>query len=266
MNKYYKIYNKINDVTLRNTIKTLSKSDKNILIEKLIYSNIRNIEIGLTTVTELDNLNTLGDIYKIRPSNFSTFIPYKNFNELNKYNTFDNLSKLNLVTSCSESFLNINMNMTLDDNISKINKILNKTNLECKIYILSCFNCEFEGKSHFGHYENINRIFTHFSDNPKVTDIILTDTIGINNIKQIDKYMKLYGSSNKVGLHLHKNYDDQNIYYIINTYIEKISLLDSSLNSINNNISTYKLAKVINKITNNEIYDLEYLLMVEKML
>jgi hypothetical protein len=78
-------------------------------------------------------------------------------------------------------------------------------------------------------------------------------------MNQLDEYVKLYKSTNKLSLHIHSHPEDSNIKTIIEKYGSHLVSIDTSLG----NLSTLKVAQIINQVMNESIYDTDELFELE---
>ncbi len=282
---------KICDVTLRDGIQNLKSKSSNVIfpvsnkydiVNSLKKANINDIEIGSNVshkITEMKNTNDLVNMISdlgmnLDNNTLSVLIPsYKKYMEMKNWTNVKNIKKLSLITASSSSFIKQNTNMTLVQNLDEIDKILDDVNINTRIYISTCFGCPFEGPTNFTHIQNMNTIFQKYSSNSKVEEIVISDTIGTYNSFLIDEYMHYYGVSNKVSLHIHSKPDDPDIYSIIDKYKYNLVSIDTSLGNLGGcpsvksklkpNLSTFKVASIINKTCQKDIYDLDQLIKLE---
>lgn len=276
---------KICDVTLRDGIQGLksstnlpifSHSQKLHIMNRLDYAKIDRIEFGSNVSSKLIEMSNTKDVV----TNLSMFqshndaklyllLPsYKKYLEVcNWSNYYDYVTHNSLITACSESFVKKNTNMNLEESWAEIDKILTDSNKKARIYISTCFGCPIEGSITKLHIHNMEKIFNKYSSNPKVDEIVISDTIGTYDMKQLSDYMKLFASTNKVSLHIHSTSEDKNIPEIINMYKNNIVAIDTSMGNIGGcpnvekqkikpNLSTLKIATIINDITGENIYNL----------
>lgn len=136
MNKFYKIYNKISDVTLLN--KTYNYGMKIETINKLINSSVTKLDIGYNNLYEIGN-----NLTDIRESKLLLSVP-----------SYGNLLELNTINNNS-----LLINLFVDSNI---NDIINKTRHNCRLYIPQSFDSK-----------KIDDIFGKYTDHPKVEEIVV---------------------------------------------------------------------------------------------
>jgi isopropylmalate/homocitrate/citramalate synthase len=276
------------DVTLRDGIQNF-KSHKPIfspflklhIMNRLKQSNIHNIEIGANVskkIIEMSNTKNVCeslDLFDV--PNLYVLIPnYKKYREFIEWEKFDKVNSLSLLTSCSETFIMKNIKMTFENSLEQINKIINETSKDVRIYVSSSFGCPYEGNINKYHIHNLIKIFKLYNNNPKVKEIVICDTIGTYNMKLLNDYVHTFGPTGKLSLHLHINNNDQNIYEIIYKYKYDIKNIDTSLGNIGglptnifktkNNISTLKVASIINEMENKEIYNLKSIFELEHLI
>jgi hydroxymethylglutaryl-CoA lyase len=281
---------KICDVTLRDGIQNLkstntifSKNLKNDIIYRLNNSNISNIEFGSNVSHKIKEMINTKDV--LQSMNFDNlksnlFLLVPNYNKYEELNSWVNISKVNrisLITACSETFVQKNTNMSLKENLDQIDKILNSSNdKKFRIYISTCFGCPFEGIINDTHLKNIDLIFNRFSHYDKTHEIVISDTIGSYDMDQLHHYVKNYNSTNKLSLHIHSYSEDMNIKKIIENYGDELVSIDTSLGNLGGcpsvssaklkpNLSTLKVAYLINQITGNQVYDIDEILDLENL-
>ncbi len=195
--------------------------------------------------------------------NYTKFIEAKNWINNQK------VTRYSLITACSDSFIMKNTKMTLEKNLADIDTIL-EHKVKARLYISCCFGCPFEGSLNSNHIKNLDTIMKKYSEHPNVEEIVLSDTIGHYNIVQIDNYIQQYKSTGKLSLHIHSDDNDINIPEIIRKYHEDLVSIDTSLgniggcpnvdkNNIKPNLSTVKIAKILNEIYSQPIYDIKLL-------
>jgi hydroxymethylglutaryl-CoA lyase len=281
---------RICDVTLRDGIQNLkspntifSKNLKNNIISRLNNSNITNIEFGSNVSHKIKEMVNTRDVlqsinFDNLKSNLYLLVPnYNKYEELNDWINIKKVNKISLITACSETFIQKNTNMSFNENLDQIDKILNlSSDKKFRIYISTCFGCPFEGNINDNHLKNIDLIFDRFSHHEKTDEIVISDTIGNYDMDQLYNYMKKYNSSNKLSLHIHSYSDDMNIKKIIEKYGDQLVSIDTSLGnlggcpSVNSsklkpNLSTLKVAYLINQITGKNLYDIDEILDLENL-
>lgn len=281
---------RICDVTLRDGIQNLkssntifSKNLKNNIIYRLNNSNITNIEFGSNVSHKIKEMVNTRDVLQTinfdnLKSNLYLLVPnYNKYEELNDWINIKKVNKISLITACSETFIQKNTNMTLNENLNQIDKILNlSSDKKFRIYISTCFGCPFEGYINDNHLKNIDLIFDRFSHHEKTEEIVISDTIGGYDMDQLHYYMKKYNSSNRLSLHIHSHSEDMNIKKIIEKYGDQLVSIDTSLGnlggcpSVNSsklkpNLSTLKVAYLINQITGKQVYDIDEILDLENL-
>lgn len=275
---------KICDVTLRDGIQNLKSNNNPIisvdnklqLIKLLNDSNINKLEIGSNVsqkIIEMKNTPELISSLESKPkSNYYLLVPnYKKYLETKNWSNIQSVSHLSLITACSESFIRKNTLMSFNQNIDEINQIIKNSHPEVKIriYISTCFGCPFEGKFNSEHYQNVNKIFDNFVDKTNVEEIVISDTIGSYDMDLLSEFMKTFGSTNKVSLHIHSYPNDTNIKKLLDKYIDSIVSIDTSTGNIGGcpsvgsnvkpNLNTYMVAHYINQIMGQSIYQLDKL-------
>lgn len=281
---------RICDVTLRDGIQNLksantifSKNLKNDIIYRLNNSNITNIEFGSNVSHKIKEMANTKDVLQSMnfdnlKSNLFLLVPnYNKYEELNSWVNINKVNRISLITSCSETFVQKNTNMSLNENLDQIEKILNSTSdKKFRIYISTCFGCPFEGTINDIHLKNIDLIFNRFSQHEKTDEIVISDTIGSYDMDQLHYYLKNYNSTNKLSLHIHSNSEDSNIKKIIEKYGDQLVSIDTSLGNLGGclsvsssklkpNLSTLKVAYLINQITGKQTYDIDEILDLENL-
>lgn len=281
---------RICDVTLRDGIQNLkslktifSKNLKNDIIYRLNNSNITNIEFGSNVSHKIKEMINTKDVLQSMnfdnlKSNLFLLVPnYNKYEELDNWINIKKVNRISLITACSETFVQKNTNMLLKENLDQIEKILNSSSdKKFRIYISTCFGCPFEGNINDNHLKNIDLIFNRFSQHEKTDEIVISDTIGNYDMDQLYYYMKNYNSSNKTSLHIHSHSEDPNIQKIIEKYGDQLISIDTSLGNLGGcptvnssklkpNLSTLKVAYLINQITGKQIYDIDEILDLENL-
>lgn len=283
------LFSKICDVTLRDGIQNLktksqifSVGDKINIIERLLKSNLPNIEFGSNVSHKITEMKNTNDVIKqlpyfpVKPKLYLLVPSYKKFIETKKWDEINKVKYLSLITASSETFIRKNTNMSITENFEEIHGILKNTDLHCRIYISTCFGCPFEGSLNKTHQQNIHNIFEQFVDNTKVKEIVLSDTIGNYNLEQVNKYMQMYGSTKKVSLHIHSDEMDPNIPKLLSQHLDELISIDTSLGNVGGcpsvdkkvvkpNLSTLQVATIINQLTKENIYDLDQLQQVDQL-
>lgn len=282
---------RICDVTLRDGIQNLksnnlifSKNIKNDIIYRLNHSNITNIEFGSNVSHKIKEMINTKDVLQsmnfdnLKKSNLYLLVPnYNKFEELKNWTNINKVNRISLITACSETFVQKNTNMSLHENLDQIDKILNSSSdKKFRIYISTCFGCPFEGTINESHLKNIDLIFNRFSHHEKTDEIVISDTIGSYDMNQLHQYVKSFHSTNKLSLHIHSHSEDSNISKIIEKYGDQLVSIDTSLgnlggcpsvssNKLKPNLSTLKVAYLINQITGRQIYDIDEILNLENL-
>lgn len=285
-----KSFVRICDVTLRDGIQNLkslntlfSKTLKNDIIYRLNNSNINNIEFGSNVSHKIKEMANTKDVLQSMnfdnlKSNLFLLVPsYSKYEELNSWVNISKVNRISLITACSETFVQKNTNMSLNENLDQIDKILNSSSdKKFRIYISTCFGCPFEGTINESHFKNIELIFNRFSHHEKTEEIVISDTIGTYDMDQLHHYIKNFNSSNKLSLHIHSHSEDLNVQKIIEKYGDQLLSIDTSLGnlggcpSVNSsklkpNLSTLKVAYLINQITKKQVYDIDEILDLENL-
>jgi len=285
-----KSFVRICDVTLRDGIQNLkspntlfSKTLKNDIIYRLNNSNINNIEFGSNVSHKIKEMANTKDVLQSMnfdnlKSNLFLLVPsYSKYEELNSWVNISKVNRISLITACSETFVQKNTNMSLNENLDQIDKILNSpSDKKFRIYISTCFGCPFEGTINESHFKNIELIFNRFCHHEKTEEIVISDTIGTYDMDQLHHYIKNFNSSNKLSLHIHSHSEDLNVQKIIEKYGDQLLSIDTSLGnlggcpSVNSsklkpNLSTLKVAYLINQITKKQVYDIDEILDLENL-
>jgi hydroxymethylglutaryl-CoA lyase len=281
---------RIFDTTLRDGIQNLksktgkplfSINDKLEIIHNLKKAGIRNIEYGSNVshkITEMANTSEVARLCmsKSYEANMFLLVPsFKKYLEISNWENNKLITHLSLITASSESFIRKNTNMSFNENLSELDKIIDKSEKRIRLYISTCFGCPIEGKLNCEHIRNINTIFGKYIDNPKIEEIVISDTIGSYDLQLINNYVKVFGSSNKLSFHIHSYPNDINIKKIIYTYLDKLVCIDTSMGNIGGcpnvdkeklkpNLSTLEIATLINQATNKNIYNLDLIKEMEQ--
>ena len=292
MTKLINNFVKVCDVTLRDGIQNLKSSNnnpifstsiKNNIINKLVNANIKNIEFGSNVshkITEMINTKQVLESIeynKLHNLNLFLLVPnYNKFQELDKWNNINYVNRISLITACSNTFIQKNTNMTFNENLDQIDKTLTLPShgKKFRIYISTCFGCPFEGSINKLHINNINKIFNRFSTNDKVDEIVISDTIGNYDMMQLNQYIQAFKLTKKLSLHIHSDSEDPNIQKIIEKYGDQLISMDTSLGNLGGcpsvvssklkpNLSTLKVAQIINNSMGTTIYNTDALLDLE---
>ena len=284
---------KIFDVTLRDGIQNLkTTSSKPIftsgmklqIMNRLIGANVKQVEFGSNVslkITEMANTKDVVDsfdVYKPEPDvKLCLLVPnYKKYVETFKWKNSQHINNYSLITACSEGFIKKNTQMTFNQNLEEIDKILHDTNNKFRLYVSCCFGCPIEGQTTSTHLDNLKTIVNKYSSNVNINEIVLSDTIGSYNMNQLDEYMRLYKSSKKISLHIHSDEHDKNIPSIVENYMFDIVSIDTSMGNIGGcpsvekakvkpNLSTLKVAEIINGLENKQIYNLKEIAILESL-
>ena len=211
---------KIFDVTLRDGIQNIkgpvgkpifSPSTKLHIINRLINANVRQIEFGSNVspkIVEMANTKDVVDSFDIfeqtNGSKLCLLVPnYKKYVDTFNWKGSKFINKYSLITACSEGFINKNTQMTFNQNLEEIDKIILNSRSNFRLYVSCCFGCPIEGTTSTKHLDNLRTIINKYAPNPVVEEIVLSDTIGAYDMSQLDDYMRLYKSSQKISLHIH---------------------------------------------------------------
>jgi isopropylmalate/homocitrate/citramalate synthase len=283
---------KIFDVTLRDGIQNLkrnhipifSPSVKLNIINRLISANIKQIEFGSNVshkIIEMSNTKDVVGLFNVHnqtnETNLCLLVPnYIKYTDTFNWPGSNFINKYSLITACSESFINKNTQMTLKQNIEDIDKILENSRKNFRLYVSCCFGCPIEGVTNLKHLNNLHLIINKYASNPVIDEIVLSDTIGSYDMAQLDDYMKLYKSSHKISLHIHSQEHDKNIQKIIHSYFTDIISIDTSMGNIGGcpsvekskvkpNLSTLKVAEIINEIERKPIYNVKEIASLETL-
>lgn len=284
---------KIFDVTLRDGIQNLkgpaakpifTPSTKLHIINRLIAANVKQIEFGSNVspkIVEMANTRDVVDSFDIneqsKDAELCLLVPnYKKYVDAFNWKGSQFISKYSLITACSEGFINKNTQMTFNQNLEQIDKILQNSSSKFRLYVSCCFGCPIEGTTSTKHLDNLRTIINKYAANPIVEEIVLSDTIGTYDMSQLDDYMRLYKSSQKISLHIHSDEHDKNIKKIIKNYFSDIISIDTSMGNIGGcpsvekskvkpNLSTLKVAEIINEIEAKPIYNVKEIAIMETL-
>ncbi len=281
------------DVTLRDGIQNLKSVNppkpiftsgmKLNILNRLVGAGISQIEFGsnvshkIIEMTNTKNMVDSFDIYNFNPNvKLCLLVPnYKKYIETFQWKNFKFINNFSLITACSQEFVKANTRMTMQENLIEIDKILmNSGNF--RIYVSCCFGCPIEGPTNPAHIDNLRTIINKYSSNPNVSEIVLSDTIGSYDMTQLEEYMGLFKSSGKISLHIHSDTHDKNISQIIQKYLYDIVSIDTSMGNIGGcptvskskikpNLSTLKVAEIINEIENKQVYNLKEITSLESL-
>ncbi len=284
---------KIFDVTLRDGIQNIkgpmgkpmfSPSTKCHIINRLIGANVKQIEFGSNVspkIIEMANTKDVVDSFdiheQVNSAKLCLLVPnYKKYAETFNWKGSSFINNYSLITACSESFINKNTQMTFNQNLDEIDKILQNSRSNFRLYVSCCFGCPIEGSTSTKHLDNLRTIINKYAPNPVVEEIVLSDTIGAYDMSQLDDYMRLYKSSQKISLHIHSDIHDKNIQKIIQNYFLDIISIDTSMGNIGGcpsvekskvkpNLSTLKVAEIINEIEAKPIYNVSEIASLETL-
>ena len=284
---------KIFDVTLRDGIQNLktnynkpifSSSTKLHIINILVGAYVMQIEIGSNVsakIVEMANTRDVVDSFdifnQVNGTKLCLLVPnHKKYTETFNWKGAKYINNYSLITACSESFINKNTMMTFNQNIEEIDKILLNSRSNFRLYVSCCFGCPIEGVTTTKHLDNLHTIINKYAGNPLIEEIVLSDTIGTYDMSQLDDYMRLYKSSQKISLHIHSDEHDKNIKKIISNYLSDIVSIDTSMGNIGGcpnvekkkikpNLSTLKVAEIINEIVEKPVYNVKEIANLETL-
>ena len=283
---------KIFDVTLRDGIQNIKRNNIPIfspivklnIINRLIGANVKQIEFGSNVspkIIEMSNTkDVVGsfDIYdRNNGANLCLLVPnYKKYTDTYNWTGSKFINKYSLITACSEGFINKNTQMTFKQNLEDIDRILDNSHKNFRLYVSCCFGCPIEGVTSVKHLNNLHFIINKYASNPLVDEIVLSDTIGSYDMTQLDDYMRLYKSSQKISLHIHSDEHDKNIEKIIQNYFADIISIDTSMGNIGGcpnvekskvkpNLSTLRVAEMINEINRTPIYNVKEIAYIDTL-
>ena len=211
------------DVTLRDGIQILknfpSTIEKIKILDKLIDSGIKNIEIGSNVSKKVEPVKDIHEILSFLKKNeyhkkgFRVLVPNKEkMVELLPYYNSKIFDIYSLITASSDTFSMKNTRMNVKQSIDEINKILFAHEGYCKythkhpnyrIYISTCFGCPYEGNTNKEHLANIQKIIEKFQFIPQVKEIVISDTIGNYNLPTLEEILTYVERKDKLWLHLH---------------------------------------------------------------
>jgi hydroxymethylglutaryl-CoA lyase len=274
---------KIFDVTLRDGIQNLksnsltpifSPEKKLHVINQLISAGVKQIEFGSNVshkLVEMSNTRHVVNLFEtINPEpdlKLCLLVPNnKKYMETFSWAQYHQINKYSLITACSEGFVGKNTQMTLEENFNELDRILSNPG-DFRLYVSCCFGCPIEGPTNSKHLDNLRTIINKYSSQSNISEIVLSDTIGSYNMEQLDEYMRLFKSTGKISLHIHSDEHDKNIAKIIENYYADIVSIDTSMGNIGGcpsvekskikpNLSTLKVAEIINQIEDNPVYDI----------
>jgi len=257
---------KLFDITLRDGLQYISKKyslkEKQVIFNK-IATNYRpnSIEIGSIDnpkiVPQMDNslelfkyandfksvIDNSIDIYMLTPNNKSLQKAINN-----------NVKNFSFITSVSNEFQEININKSLSETKSEIEKMVNSViiidNYKIKLYISCISECPIRG--HINLQNIIDEILFYYYSYENINNFCLSDTCGSLKFIEfkfiLDELIKRNVDITKISLHLHKQKDNQNINNIIR-YAILNNITNFDVSSIPNLASSKK------NITSNLYYD-----------
>ena len=281
----------IYEMFMRDGLQSLSKiysyDEKVLFLNKLLKSNIKNIEFGSTTNPKL--LPQMKDSYEIlnyiKENNldkeeYKFTMLISNINNLKKCIEL-NLKSFGLLCSLDDDFSYKNLNKSSLDSLNtmleQLNFILNKDEtkkLHIRLYISFAFN---ENNNDLLILLNkINDILNFTQIDSEYLDIVLCDTIAIVNEIILENSLNCILNNNKelikyLSLHFHRKNDFENLINIALKY--GINKFDSSILNVGGcpfseddkqNINTIKLIKHLYKNNYETNIDINLLESIEK--
>jgi len=234
---------KLFDVTLRDGLQSIPKiytlKEKQQLFDNIVCNNNpKSIEIGsIVSPKILPQMNNSIELYKyatlhnnmfaIRPIDIYMLTPNYKSVEIACQNEIQNMS---FITSVSNEFQEKNIRKTLNETKKEIEKMIehvvlsyNNDETKIKLYI-SCINqCPINGI--IDNHTIIDEIvYYYYCYNNYIYNYCLSDTCGTLNYGNfkyiIDEIIKRDIDVDKLSLHLHNQYDNNNLKHII-TYAMK---------------------------------------------
>ena len=277
---------RICDVTLRDGIQSLNKGYvfspyfKNFVIKNLSKSNIYNIEYGANVTSKLIQMaNTkelISHIEKKPYNNLMMLVPnYEKHIEALEWDKNRITRTHSLITACSRTFIERNTKMSFEDNIKELDKIIFRqynNPVSYRLYISCCFGCPFENYNH-EHNILMNNIIDRY--HKSVNEIVISDTIGSYEEGRLDWIVKNFSYTNKLSIHLHNNWNEEQIYNFIIKYGFKFYAIDTSLGTLGGcpavdgkvkpNLNTVLVAKAFNRLLGGPYYNIEMLKILNKL-
>lgn len=260
------------DVTLRDGIqsqkKILSSHEKFTLINNLIRSGVRNLEVTSFVNTNLvpqfnDNKHIVRNLVQFNGVVYSALVPnLKGYNTLRETmdNEHSNIREIVLFVSASETFNKKNINSSLKeafDKFKEISLLAKEDGIKIRGSISCCFTCPYEGEVTI---DKVNEVIKRYVD-IGVDMIDIADTLGngssIKLMKILDEGIK-HIKSEKISGHFHDALEERgNALSLVETgLIYGMDTFHSSMmgtggcpfsNRIVGNLSTEKLVDYLHK-------------------
>lgn len=193
---------------LQNESKLIDTKDKVILIEKLVESGIKNIEITSFvhpqwTPQLADSFEVATTIKKNDAVNYLALVP--NLKGAEKA-VMANMKEIAVFMSSSESHNKKNLNRSMDESFEILKetvKFAKENNLKVRGYLSTVFGCPYEGLIDVEKLKIIVKKLLSFG----LYQISLGDTIGSANPKQVknilNEIFKVVDSKKQLALHFH---------------------------------------------------------------
>lgn len=193
---------------LQNESKLIDSKDKVTLIEKLVDSGIKNIEITSFvhpkwTPQLADSFEVATTISRKSDVNYLALVP--NLKGAEKA-VMANMKEIAVFMSSSESHNKKNLNRTMDESFEILKETVRyakSNNVKVRGYLSTVFGCPYEGLTDINRLkETIKKLFSL-----GLYQISLGDTIGSANPKQVKETLteifKIVDSKEQLALHFH---------------------------------------------------------------
>ena len=200
---------------LQNEVKNLSLKDRYEVVKKLSFSGLKRMELGsfvspkaipqMRCVPELVKKVLLAQKKSRLPKNivYSAFIP----NQTGFERAVQcGLKELSFFISCTESFSQKNINMSIEESLKHLKTICQKAKkVKVRVYLSAAFACPYEGKVRASKVVKLaDRIMQE-----GVFELSVSDTIGVAVYTDVLRLMELLQKKlpvKKVALHFHDTY------------------------------------------------------------
>lgn len=193
---------------LQNEKTQVSTADKVAMVNGLAAAGLKSIEFGSFVspkwVPRMADSDQVGaEIKRVLGVSYQGLIMNERGYERAIMTKVDSV---NLVCAVSETFNRKNMNAGVDEALENYRPILTRArqdNIAVSAYVSTAFGCPFEGDVPF---ENVLRVSQKFLE-MGAEEIILSDTIGSAQPKQVQELIELHLKNNipleKIGCHFH---------------------------------------------------------------
>lgn len=217
---------------LQNEPNTPSTNTKVKLIDTLVESGIRHIEVGsFVSPKWIPQMADTADVFeRIRRHSgtlYSALTPNTKGYELAKAS---HANEVAIFTAASESFCQKNINCSIDESIERFKPILaaaKEDNIAVRGYVSCALGCPYEGSIDPNKVAYVSQMLLELGCH----EVSLGDTIGVGTPKGVDKLLKAVlqkTAVEKIAVHFHDTYGQAiaNIYAALQN---GVSVIDSSI-------------------------------------